>query len=116
VLVIPSVARESFSLAAREALGAGLAVITSDCLGPTEVIHDGANGMVVPIGDDLALAEAMQRLIDDRELLERLRSGARSDPPELRRPAEHAASLVGRYQRLIAGRDVGHWFGMGPQQ
>jgi glycosyltransferase involved in cell wall biosynthesis len=116
VLVIPSIARESFSLAAREALGAGMAVITSDCLGPTEVVHDGANGMVVPIGDDLALAEAMQRVIDDRELLERLRSGARSDPPELRGPAEHAASLVGRYQQLIVDRDVGHRFRMGPQQ
>ena len=34
VLVIPSIARESFSIAAREALAAGLAVITSDCLGP----------------------------------------------------------------------------------
>jgi glycosyltransferase involved in cell wall biosynthesis len=116
VLVVPSVARESFSLAAREALAAGLAVIASDCLGPTEVVQDGVNGMIVPMGDDVALSEAMQRLIDDRELLERLRSGARSDPPELRRPAEHAGSLVGRYQRLVADRDVGHRFRMGPQQ
>jgi glycosyltransferase involved in cell wall biosynthesis len=116
VVVIPSVARESFSLAAREALAAGLPVIASDCLGPTEVVHDGVNGTIVPIGDDVALAAAMQRLIDDRELLERLRSGARSQPPELRRPAEHAASLVGRYQRLVTDRDVGHRFRTRPQQ
>jgi glycosyltransferase involved in cell wall biosynthesis len=116
VLVIPSVARESFSLVAREALAAGLAVITSDCLGPTEVIHDGANGVIVPIGDDVALAEAMQRLIDDRELLDRLRTGARSDPPELRRPAEHAGALVRRYERLVADRELGDRFRAGPQQ
>ena len=51
VLVIPSVARESFSIAAREALAAGLPVITSDCLGPEEVVRDGENGLVVPTGD-----------------------------------------------------------------
>jgi glycosyltransferase involved in cell wall biosynthesis len=114
VLVIPSVARESFSLAAREALATGLAVITSDCLGPTEVVHDGVNGLVVPLADDVALAAAMQRLIDDRQLLDRLRAGARADPPHLRRPAEHAASLVDRY-RLLADHDVGHRFRTGPQ-
>jgi glycosyltransferase involved in cell wall biosynthesis len=116
VLVVPSIARESFSLAAREALAAGLAVVTSDCLGPTEVVHDGVNGFVVPIGDDVALAEAMRRLIDDRALLDRLRAGARSHPPELRRPADHAAALIDLYQRLVAHRDVGHRFRMGPQQ
>jgi glycosyltransferase involved in cell wall biosynthesis len=116
VLVIPSIARESFSIAAREALAAGLAVITSDCLGPTEVVADGANGFVVPIADDTALADAMQRLIDDRELLERLRSAARTHPPELRRPAEHAAALVDRYRRLVADRDVRDGFGARPQQ
>jgi glycosyltransferase involved in cell wall biosynthesis len=116
VLVVPSIARESFSLAAREALAAGLAVVTSDCLGPAEVVHDGVNGMIVPIGDDVALAEAMQRLIDDRALLDRLRAGARFHPPELRRPADHAAALVDRYQRLVADRDVGYRFRTGPQQ
>ena len=56
VLVIPSIARESFSIAAREALLAGAAVITSDCLGPEEVVRHGENGFVVPTGDAAALA------------------------------------------------------------
>jgi glycosyltransferase involved in cell wall biosynthesis len=116
VLVIPSIARESFSLAAREALATGLAVVTSDCLGPTEVVDDGVNGLVVPIGDDVALAEAMQRLIDDRELLRRLRSAAQAHPPELRRPSEHAASLVDRYRRLVTDHDLRHRFRPRPQQ
>jgi glycosyltransferase involved in cell wall biosynthesis len=116
VLVIPSIARESFSLVAREALAAGLAVITSDCLGPTEVVTDGVNGLVVPIGDVAALAGAMQRLIDDRQLLTRLRAAARSRPPELRRPAEHAAALVDRYRRLVADRELRHRLRTRPQQ
>ena len=60
VLIIPSIARESFSIAAREALAAGLAVITSDCLGPEEVVTEGRNGLVVPTGDAAALAAAMR--------------------------------------------------------
>ena len=39
VLVVPSVMRESYSLATREALTHGLPVIASDSLGPEEVIQ-----------------------------------------------------------------------------
>jgi glycosyltransferase involved in cell wall biosynthesis len=100
VLVIPSVARESYSLAAREALGAGLAVITSDCLGPEEVVAHRRNGLVVPTGDARALAGAMTSLVEDRALLGRLQDAAREHPPPLRDPDEHVAALVARYRSL----------------
>jgi glycosyltransferase involved in cell wall biosynthesis len=104
VLVIPSVARESFSIAAREALACGLAVITSDCLGPLDVVHHDRNGLVVPIGDPVALADAMRSLIEDRSRLERLRHTAREVPPALRGPAAHAAALRRRYLALVPQR------------
>jgi glycosyltransferase involved in cell wall biosynthesis len=94
VLVIPSIARESFSIAAREALVAGLPVITTDCLGPEEVVLDGINGLVVPTGDAAALAEAMRSLIDDRGLLARLRRGVREHPVAIRSTAEHVDALL----------------------
>ncbi|MGI9030487.1 MAG: glycosyltransferase [Ilumatobacteraceae bacterium] len=101
VLVIPSIARESYSLAAREALAAGLAVITTDCRGPEEVVRHGVNGLVVPAGDPQSLADAMRSVVDDRHLLADLRAGASSTPVTLRDPIEHAATLVERYRRLI---------------
>jgi glycosyltransferase involved in cell wall biosynthesis len=94
VLVIPSIARESFSIAAREALVAGLPVITTDCLGPEEVVLDGVNGLVVPTGDAEALAEAMHSLVEDRSLLARLRSGVREHPVRIRSSAEHVDALL----------------------
>jgi glycosyltransferase involved in cell wall biosynthesis len=97
VLVIPSIARESFSIAAREALLAGAAVITSDCLGPEEVVRHGENGFVVPTGDVQALAGVMRRLVDDRALLASLRDGDRRSAPPLRTPGRHAADLLTRY-------------------
>lgn len=97
VLVLPSVARESYSLAAREALAAGLAVITSDCLGPEEVVVDGVNGLVVPTGDALALAAAMTTLVDDREMLVRLRQGANATTIPHLDADMHLAGLLTAY-------------------
>lgn len=74
VLVLPSLMRESFSIVAREALQHGLAVVTSDTLGPEEVVRHGVNGLVVATGSAEDLAAAMQSLVDDRALLTRLRS------------------------------------------
>ncbi|MDQ3737630.1 MAG: glycosyltransferase [Actinomycetota bacterium] len=97
VMVLPSIARESFSIAVRESLAAGLVVITSDCYGPEEVVHDGVNGIVVPAGDADALASAMARLIDDAALLRRLRAAVAEQQVDLRSPGEHAAALLARY-------------------
>ena len=80
VLVIPSIARESFSLAAREALAAGAAVVTSDCLGPEEVVLHGQNGLVVPTGDATALAAAMRRLVEDRQIADVAPGLRRAEP------------------------------------
>ena len=62
VLVLPSVMRESYSLLTREALARGVPVLTSDSVGPEEVVRDGVNGLVVPSGDATVLAAAMRRL------------------------------------------------------
>ena len=69
VLVIPSVMRESHSLLTREALLRGVPVITSDSLGPEEVVEPGLNGLVVPTGDADALVAAMARVVDHPDLL-----------------------------------------------
>ena len=76
VLVIPSVMRETYSILTREALVHGLAVVTSDSLGPEEVVQHGINGLVVTTGDPADLASAMRSLVEDPALLARLRSAA----------------------------------------
>ena len=73
VLVMSSIMMESYSLLTREALAAGCAVITGDNPGPTEVVKDGVNGLVVPRGDATALGRAMRRMVTEPGLLHRLR-------------------------------------------
>lgn len=57
-----------------EAMALGLPVVATDCPpgGPRMVIEHEKNGLLVPIRDELALSEAINRLIEDRELAVRL--------------------------------------------
>ena len=97
VLVVPSIA-ETYSLAAREALSAGLPVIASDGGALPEAIEHERNGFLFPTGNVEALAACMQRLIDDPDLLEGLRAGIA--PPKT--IADDAAEWLQRYQALLA--------------
>lgn len=72
-LMIHSSRREGFPNAVLEAMGMGAAVICADCpSGPAELIQDGVNGRLVPVGDVGALARVMTELIKRPEVRERL--------------------------------------------
>jgi hypothetical protein len=103
VLVLPSVMRESHSIVTREALQAGVPVICTDTLGPEEVVRDGHNGLVVPAGDPDALAGAVARLLDEPDLLDRLRAGA-ADPVAIRSIDDQVAGLERTLQEAVAAR------------
>ncbi len=101
VFLLPSVMRETYSIATREALGAGLPVLTTDTLGPEEVIEHGRNGLVVPAGDAAALASAMRRLVRDPDELANLRAGALTPVPT-RSIDDQVRGLEARFDTLLA--------------
>lgn len=57
-----------------EAMVLGLPVISTDCPcgGPAELIENGVSGLLVAVGDEEGLAEAMRRVLQDRSFAERL--------------------------------------------
>ena len=69
---------EGFGTALLEGMACGLAAVTTRTGGPQEFIADGENGLLVPPRDTGALEAALARLIDDRDLLDRLRRAARA--------------------------------------
>ena len=86
---------EGFANVVLEALACGTPVVSTDCpSGPREILDDGAFGELVPVGDDGALAEAIERTLDH--------------PPDPRRLRARAAvfdydEAIGRYQAVLLG-------------
>jgi glycosyltransferase involved in cell wall biosynthesis len=62
--VLPSDS-ESFGLVLVEALAGGLAVVSTDCDGPCEILQDGRLGRLVPRRDETALARAITAALAD---------------------------------------------------
>lgn len=76
-LMVHSSRREGFPNAVLEAMGMGVAVICADCpSGPAQLIQDGVNGRLVPVGDVQTLASVMADLMRQPKLRERLGSAA----------------------------------------
>ena len=67
---------ENFPHTVVEALAAGTPVLATATGGVAEVVRDGANGLLVPVGDAAALANAVARYFADEALRERLRAHA----------------------------------------
>lgn len=73
---VPSLT-ESFGLVALEAMACGTPVVGTRVGGLQTVIENDVSGLLVPAGDDTALAEAMARMLLDHALRLRLAAGAR---------------------------------------
>lgn len=61
-----------------EAMFAGVPVVSTWVGGVPEMVLDGETGLLVPIGDDHALAVAIERLLDDPAERERMGAAARA--------------------------------------
>lgn len=61
-----------------EAMALGLPVVSTDVVGIPELVRDNETGLCVEGGDPLALADAMERLLGDAALRQRLSRDARA--------------------------------------
>jgi glycosyltransferase involved in cell wall biosynthesis len=68
---------EGFPLTLIEAMSKGLAIVAFDCpTGPSDVIDDHRNGILVPAGDVDGLARGIREMIEDPELRQRCGAAA----------------------------------------
>lgn len=67
IVVLPSY-REGLPKTLIEACAIGRPIVTTDAIGCKECVDEGVNGFKVPVGDGIALAKALERLILDKDL------------------------------------------------
>jgi phosphatidylinositol alpha-mannosyltransferase len=65
LLCAPSLGGESFGMVLTEAFASGTPVIASDIAGYREVVRNGRDGVLVPVGDAVALGETLLELASD---------------------------------------------------
>jgi len=68
-----------------EAMVLGTPVIATDCPcgGPAELIENGENGLLVPVGDAYALADAIRKILSDEEFAQKISENAEKLADEL---------------------------------
>jgi len=102
IMVMPS-RRESFGVAALEASAAGVPVIAADVGGVPEIVHHEQNGLLVPVDDADALAEAIVRLAGDPGLRKRMGDAGRTIVRN-EFPFDHCLDLMEEvYRKAAAG-------------
>lgn len=88
-----SSAWEGFGNVIVEAMGCGTPVVCTDCPGgPAEILNNGEYGPLVPVGDATAMAEAIQKMLDDPTNPDLLATRARDFSVE---------KIVDQYEELL---------------
>ncbi|MFH0882672.1 MAG: N-acetyl-alpha-D-glucosaminyl L-malate synthase BshA [bacterium] len=95
LLLLPSDA-ESFGLAALEAMACGVPVIGANAGGLPEVVTDGLDGRLLPVGDSEGMARAILDILDNPGLHRKMAAAARETAVKRFSPE----SIVQQYEDL----------------
>jgi len=100
VVCVPS-RREGYGVTAREAMAYGRAVVTTGVGGLADAIDDGVTGLVVPPADVTALRQALERLLADSDLRDRLGAAAREKARAAYEWAAATAATIAVYEDVL---------------
>lgn len=103
LLLLPS-QMESFGLAALEAMACGTVPIATRVGGLPEVVTDGQDGYLVPVGDTDAMAEVAESVLRSPERTRQLRAAARNTSLSRFGSESVIRMYVSLYESLLDGR------------
>jgi glycosyltransferase involved in cell wall biosynthesis len=99
VFVHPSL-RDGMPNALLEAMACGKPVIATPVGGMLDVVKDGENGIFIPVNDADALANAIQEVLENAELRNRLGNAARQTVMDGFSPQKELDSNLAVYRKL----------------
>jgi glycosyltransferase involved in cell wall biosynthesis len=102
VVAVPS-HREGFGVACAEAMAAGRPVVASAVGGLLDLVVDGETGLLVPPRDVQALRAALERLLADGELRQKLGAAGRERVRERFSWPAVTAATIEAYEEALAG-------------
>jgi len=110
---------EGFAIVLLEALACQAPVIAANCeTGPSEIIENGENGLLIPVEDENALKVVMEKLFYDRELYERLKTNTRKsvtrfdvkniakDWRKLLEEEDHKKDMIKKFRKIFQARKI----------
>ena len=71
VFIMPSLL-ETFGMVLLEAMASRIPIVSTDADGCKHVVNDGVNGLIIPVGNSKAIANAIQKIINNHELKSQL--------------------------------------------
>ena len=107
LFVLPSRKREGLARSLIEAMAYGVAPVVTDCGGSPELVLDGESGIVVPVDDVAAIADAIRRLYEDGDLRQRYGRAARRRIATHFRIEDTIRQTADLYRELLSEELVG---------
>jgi glycosyltransferase involved in cell wall biosynthesis len=101
IFVLPSY-REGFPRSAMEAAASGLPVIATDIRGCRQVVTHGQSGLLVPLHDSARLAEAIEELVVDEGLRQRMGAAGRRKAEAEFDDRAVVSKTMDAYERVLA--------------
>ena len=103
-VVLPSRWYENLPFSIMEAFAMGKPVVATDIGGIPEMVDDGENGLLFPLGDHDALADRIGRLLDDAALRKRMGASARAKAERLWNADTHYEQIAAVYDEVLGAR------------
>jgi lipopolysaccharide/colanic/teichoic acid biosynthesis glycosyltransferase len=107
VFVLPSY-REGFPRAPMEASAMGVPCVVTDIPGCREVVQHGRNGLLVPVADPSAIANAIVTLLTRKDLADQLGRGGREAALERFDEQRVFDTVKAAYRRVLANKSAAH--------